>query len=110
MTQFHVWPIVDYRAWGSGADPGSWQSACRGDVGHKPGSRLPLLSGRPAVTLANLKRAAAKKCTLLQIRLSVVVTGINYFYATCRCSFDRDYNSYDIYIFLIMCGIRKKVD
>jgi len=81
-----------------------------GDVGHKPGSRLPLLSGRPAVTLATLKRAAAKKCTLLQIRLSVVVTGINYFYATCQCSFDRDYNSYDIYIFLIMCGIRKKVD
>ena len=31
-----------------------------GDVGHKPGSRLPLLSGRPAVTLATLKRAAAK--------------------------------------------------
>jgi len=31
-----------------------------GDVGHKPGIRLPLLSGRPAVTLATLKRAAAK--------------------------------------------------
>jgi len=29
-----------------------------GDVGHKPGSRLPLLSARPAVTLATLKRAA----------------------------------------------------
>ena len=25
-----------------------------GDVGHKPGGRLPLLSARPAVTLANL--------------------------------------------------------
>ena len=29
-----------------------------GDVNHKPGSRLPLLSARPAVTLATLKRAA----------------------------------------------------
>jgi len=29
-----------------------------GDVSHKPVSRLPLLSARPAVTLATLKRAA----------------------------------------------------
>jgi len=29
-----------------------------GDVSHKPGSRLPLLPARPAVTLATLKRAA----------------------------------------------------
>ena len=29
-----------------------------GDVSHKPGGRLPLLSVRPAVTLATLKRAA----------------------------------------------------
>ena len=29
-----------------------------GDVGHKPGGRLPLLSARPAVTPATLKRAA----------------------------------------------------
>jgi len=29
-----------------------------GDVSHKPGGRLPLLSSRPAVTLATLKRAA----------------------------------------------------
>ena len=28
-----------------------------GDVSHKPGSRLPLLSARPAVTPATLKRA-----------------------------------------------------
>jgi len=28
-----------------------------GDVSHKPGGRLPLLSTRPAVTLATLKRA-----------------------------------------------------
>ena len=30
-----------------------------GDVSHKPGGRLPLLSARPAVTLANLKKRAA---------------------------------------------------
>ena len=29
-----------------------------GDVNHKPGGRLPLLSARPAVTPATLKRAA----------------------------------------------------
>ena len=29
-----------------------------GDVSHKPDGRLPLLSARPAVTLAKLKRAA----------------------------------------------------
>ena len=31
-------------------------SQCAGDVSHKPGGRLPLLSARPAVTLATLKR------------------------------------------------------
>ena len=30
-----------------------------GDVSHRPGGRLPLLSARPAVTLATLKRAAS---------------------------------------------------
>ena len=29
-----------------------------GDVSHKPGGRLPLLSAKPAVTLATLKKAA----------------------------------------------------
>ena len=29
-----------------------------GDVSHKPGGRLPLLSARPAVTLTTPKRAA----------------------------------------------------
>jgi len=29
-----------------------------GDVSHKPDGRLPLLSAKPAVTLATLKRAA----------------------------------------------------
>jgi len=31
-----------------------------GDVSHKPGGRLPLLSARPAVTPATLKTAATK--------------------------------------------------
>ena len=31
-----------------------------GGVSHKPGARLPLLSSRPAVTPATLKRAATK--------------------------------------------------
>jgi len=31
-----------------------------GDVSYKPGGRLPLLSARPAVTPATLKRAASK--------------------------------------------------
>ena len=35
-------------------------SQSAGDVSHKPGDRLPLLSARPAVTLATLKRAAAR--------------------------------------------------
>ena len=30
-----------------------------GDVSHRPGGRLPLLSDRPAVTLATVKRAAS---------------------------------------------------
>ena len=29
-----------------------------GDVSHKPGGRMPLLSSRPAVTLTTLKRTA----------------------------------------------------
>ena len=34
------------------------------DVSHKPGGRLPLLSARPAVTLATLKRASTKFAAL----------------------------------------------
>jgi len=33
-------------------------SQAAGDVSHKPGGRLPLLSARPAVTPATLNRAA----------------------------------------------------
>ena len=36
-----------------------------GDVSHKPGGRLPLLSARPAVTSATLKRAATNFCCLV---------------------------------------------
>jgi len=36
-----------------------------GDVSHKPGGRLPLLSARPAVTPATLKRAATNFCCLV---------------------------------------------
>ena len=45
-----------------------------GDVSHKPGGRLPLLSARPAVTPATLKRAAtsfAACCTEAQWVLPV---------------------------------------
>ena len=42
---------------GSGPDSGSCSQPA-GDVSHKPGGRLTLLSARPAVTLATLKRAA----------------------------------------------------
>jgi len=37
------------------SQPGSQPA---GDVSHKPGGRLPLLSARPEVTLATLKRVA----------------------------------------------------
>jgi len=34
-----------------------------GDVSHKPGGKLPLISARPAVTPATLKRAATNFAT-----------------------------------------------
>jgi len=37
-----------------------------GDMSHKPGSKLPLLSARPAVTLATLKRALRLAISLLR--------------------------------------------
>jgi len=36
-----------------------------GDMSHKPDSRLPLLSARPAVTFATLKRAGLLPVSLL---------------------------------------------
>jgi len=39
-----------------------------GVVSHKPGGKLPLLSARPAVTLAALKRAATNFCSLSEQR------------------------------------------
>ena len=47
-------------------------SQSAGDVSHKPGGSLPLLSARPALTPATLKRAAtsfAARIENLQIRL-----------------------------------------
>jgi len=35
-------PVLDYRAYGSGSDPGSWQTAFS-EVSHKPGGSLPIL-------------------------------------------------------------------
>ena len=38
-----------------------------GDASHKPGGRLPLLSARPAVTPATLKRAATNFAVCLRL-------------------------------------------
>ena len=51
-------PILDCRAYRVPELIPVLGSQPAGDVSHKPGSRLPLLSARPAVTLATLKRAA----------------------------------------------------
>jgi len=40
-----------------------------GDVSHKPGGRLPLLSARPAVTPATLNRAASYFAWLIPVLL-----------------------------------------
>jgi len=48
---------------------------------HKSGSRLPLLSARPAVTLATLKRAATNFAASLENRVSNTKNG--------RCVDDR---------------------
>ena len=43
-------PILDYERWaGHGTDP-AFGSQPTGDISHKPGARLPLLSTRPVVT------------------------------------------------------------
>jgi len=49
-------PILDYRRVPQLIPVLGSQPA--GDVSHKPDGRLPLLSARPAVTLATVKRAA----------------------------------------------------
>ena len=50
--------ILDYRAYRVPELIPVLGSQPAGDVSHKPGGRLPLLSARPAVTPATLKRAA----------------------------------------------------
>jgi len=47
ITERRVWELIPVL----GSQPA-------GDVSHKPDGRLPLLSARPAVTLATLKRDA----------------------------------------------------
>ena len=51
-------PILDYRAYRVPELIPVLGSQPAGDVSHKPGGRLSLLSARPAVTPATLKRAA----------------------------------------------------
>ena len=60
MSAVITWPTFDvhlsnFRVLELIPVPGSQPA---GDVTHKPGGRLPLLSARPAVTPATLKRAA----------------------------------------------------
>jgi len=56
LTPHHS-PVLDYRARGPELIP-VLGSQPAGDVSHKPGGRLPLLSARPAVTPATLMMAA----------------------------------------------------
>jgi len=58
MTKGKGQPILDYRAYRVPELISVLGSQPAGDVSHKPGGRLPLLSARPAVTFATLKRAA----------------------------------------------------
>ena len=51
-------PILDCRAYRVPELIPVLGSRPAGDVSHKPGGRLPLLSARPAVTPTTLKRAA----------------------------------------------------
>jgi len=55
-------------------------SQLAGDVSHKPGGRLPLLSARPAVTSASLK-GAAQFCCLVN-RGTVGVNSLSKTYLT----------------------------
>jgi len=53
-----IQPILDYWAYRVPELIPVLGSQPAGDVSHKPGDKLPLLSARPAVTPATLKRAA----------------------------------------------------
>ena len=54
-----------------------------GDVSHKPGSRLPLLSARPAVTPATLKRAATNIAAWMMASVKRNVTDWHYMLMLC---------------------------
>jgi len=58
LTEHNNKRLIDYRAYIVPKLIPVLGSQPAGDVIHKPGGRLPLLSARPAVTLATLKRAA----------------------------------------------------
>ena len=57
-----VFFILHFTHWGGvrtqPTHPPAYGPEPAGAVSHKPGGRLPLLSARPAITLATLKRAA----------------------------------------------------
>jgi len=71
-----VRPIVN-----SVPDPGSWQSSA-GDVSHKPGGTLLLLSARPAVTLATLRLLA---CYQFRCLVNRGTMGVNSLPKTVTC-------------------------
>ena len=61
------------------------------DVSHKPSGRLPLLSARPAVTPATLKRAAAsfaagKKCELSIWRTMIITYALTIYLTDCKAA------------------------
>jgi len=68
----HALPSV-----GPGADPGVQAVSPQGTIRHPPGSRLPLLSARPAVTFP----AAKRRRPLVGTKFYCLVTEAH----TCRC-------------------------
>jgi len=50
-----------------------------GYVGHKPGARLPLLSARPAVTPATLKRAYYAN-SVIKCQQAIAISGVSELY------------------------------
>jgi len=67
-----------------------------GDVSHKPGGRLPLLSTRPAVTPATLKRAACYQFCCLVDRGTMDVNSLPIDLNSCSICSNRKLDLYDI--------------
>ena len=61
-VQYQYFLILHFTHWGGvrtqPTHPPAYGPEPAGAVSHKPGGRLPLLSARPAITLATVKRAA----------------------------------------------------